>query len=200
MKNSLLVLAEKYRTSLTRILAVFFVSLLVLSGGGPASNLDSFFEMIGIFLLALCAFGRLWASVYISGNKMDNLVEVGPYSIVRHPLYLFSFLGVLGWGFISKSPTVFICLVLSYVAYYPLVMISEERTLVRKHGERYLSYMERVPRFFPNLSLLREPVMYNVHTVILRKSIFDAVWFIWGIIPVKIIEYLRVSGLLPFFP
>jgi len=196
VKETLFSLAEKNRTFLTRLFAFLIIPVYVFSGSTfPSWN--HFFELIGIFLLASCAFGRLWASLYISGNKIDKVVSVGPYSIVRHPLYFFSFTGILGIGFISKNILVFASLVLFFVSLYPIVIISEEKDLIKRHGEEYISYMKKVPRFFPNPLLLKEPASYDVHTIIFRNSILDAVWFVLGIIPLKVVDALRISGIIP---
>jgi len=196
VKETLFRFAEKYRTFMTRLFALFIIPVFVFSGSTfPSWN--QILELSGIFLLAVCAFGRLWASLYIAGNKTDKIIAVGPYSIVRHPLYFFSFIGILGLGLISKNMLVLSSLVGFFAFLYPLVIISEEKVLIEKHGEEYMSYMKQVPRFFPDLLLLKEPASYNVHTIIFRKSILDAVWFILGIIPLKILDALRSSGILP---
>jgi len=196
VKELLIRLAEKHRTFLTRLFALAIIPVYVFSGSTfPSWN--QFFELIGIFLLAACAFGRLWASLYISGNKIDKVVSVGPYSIVRHPLYFFSFMGILGIGFVSKNMLVFASLVAFFAFLYPLVIISEEKELMERHGDDYVDYMKTVPRFFPNLLLLKEPASYDVHTIIFRNSILDAVWFVLGLIPLKILDALRSSGIIP---
>jgi protein-S-isoprenylcysteine O-methyltransferase Ste14 len=55
-------------------------------------------EWIGIALIVFCIIGRTWTSLYIGGRKNNKLVQYGPYSISRNPLYLFTFIGAAGMG------------------------------------------------------------------------------------------------------
>lgn len=197
--ENLIEFAEKHRTFLSRVFAVLLLPFILFNGADSLPSYNFAFEMIGIFLVGVCSFGRLWSSMYICGNKIDTLVDMGPYSMVRNPLYFFSFLGIIGIGFISKSVIVFFSVILFFAAYYPLVMLSEEKILMQKHGAAYLDYAKRVPRFFPDFSLLKEPAVYSVHTVIYRKAMLEAIWFIWGIIPLKILETLHTKGVLPHY-
>jgi protein-S-isoprenylcysteine O-methyltransferase Ste14 len=48
---------------------------------------------VGLLLVGIATVGRLWCSLYISGRKSAELVMDGPYSICRHPLYFFPYLG-----------------------------------------------------------------------------------------------------------
>ena len=66
---------------------------------------DLSLELTGFVLLVACAMGRVWASAYISGKKNKELVTVGPYSLVRNPLYFFSLLGFIGTGLAFESIT-----------------------------------------------------------------------------------------------
>ena len=47
------------------------------------------FSVIGFILLIFGCFGRIWASLYIEGNKTKNLITNGPFMMVRNPLYFF---------------------------------------------------------------------------------------------------------------
>jgi protein-S-isoprenylcysteine O-methyltransferase Ste14 len=57
------------------------------SGG----TIHEMIEWFGIVLIVICILGRTWASLYIGGRKIDELVTVGPYSTMRNPLYFFPF-------------------------------------------------------------------------------------------------------------
>ena len=193
--------AEKHRTRLTRIVAGLVILFILFSRppwmhGGMTSTL---LEGAGIFLVAIAVLGRTWASLYISGYKITTLVHEGPYSMVRHPLYFFSFIGLLGIGLASENLLALVVLALLFVFYYRLVMASEEQELLKVHGAAYEEYMRRVPRFIPKPALYREPEFLQVHTSIQRKTYADVVWFFWALIPLKIIKALQAGGLLPIF-
>jgi protein-S-isoprenylcysteine O-methyltransferase Ste14 len=194
-------LAAKYRTFMTRVMAVLLVLLVLGSTHSFAGDSvwDIFFEATGIFLLGVCCLGRLWALMYISGNKIHTLITDGPYSIVRHPLYVFSLMGALGIGLLSENVAVLAVLSGFFLLYYPFVIAAEERILLMKHGHAYENYMARVPRYVPRWSLLREPLLISVHAAIYRKTFSEAIWFIWAIIPLEIIERLHEASVLPVF-
>ena len=44
-------------------------------------------SILGFILVVFGSFGRIWASLYIEGNKTKNLITAGPFSMVRNPLY-----------------------------------------------------------------------------------------------------------------
>jgi len=199
MRMTLIHYAAKYRTVITRVLAVFLILFLLLSTHSWKHDgvITDLLETTGIFLLGICSFGRLWASLYISGYKIHHLMDLGPYSMVRHPLYFFSFLGAVGIGCVSQNIAILMILVLFFLLYYGPVVMAEEAELLAYHGEAYLQYMQRVPRFLPKLSLLEEPPSFNVQPLIYRKAFLDAIWFIWAFIPLKIIDRLHDAGILP---
>jgi len=199
MKEIILTCAAKYRTAVSRFVAVILVGILLISrhSFGEESVYDLLIEVCGVFLISLCIFGRMWSSVYMSGHKTHTLISQGPYSIVRHPLYLFSFIGTIGIGLLTENLLILGVLLLLFTGYYPLVILAEEEKLLKRHGEEYLHYMKRVPRFIPRLSLLDEPSSFNVKTMKSRRTFFEAIWFIWLYIPLEIVERLHVAGILP---
>src|SRR4051812_7638883 len=75
-------------------------------GPGPAGTM----EVLGFFLLAACAIGRIYSTIYIGGIKSDKLVTAGPYSMCRNPLYFYSLTGAAGVGMMSGEITLFILL------------------------------------------------------------------------------------------
>jgi protein-S-isoprenylcysteine O-methyltransferase Ste14 len=199
MKQNILICAAKYRTAVSRFVAFILVGILLISDHsfGQEGIYDLLFELGGVFLISVCVFGRLWSSAYMSGHKTHTLISQGPYSIVRHPLYLFSFIGTMGVGLLTENLLILGVLFLLFAGYYPLVILAEEEKLLKKHGEEYVRYMRRVPRFIPKLSLLDEPSSFNVKTIKYRKAFFETIWFIWLYIPLEIIERLHIEGILP---
>lgn len=152
---------------------------------------------LGLFLAAFGAIGRMWCSVFISGYKTNKLITAGPYAMCRNPLYFFSLLGTVGVGMTTDTLWVPLVLATGFVLYYPSVVLGEERRLAELHGEDYRRYCQQTPRFFPAWSRLYEPEEYTVRPDVIRKSIMDAVWFIWGVAVIKLVQVLHDTGLLP---
>jgi hypothetical protein len=147
--------------------------------------------------VGIATLGRLWCSLYIAGYKKDVLVTAGPYSMCRNPLYFFSLLGAVGVGFASETLTLPAILFLIFTIYYPFVIKNEESELLKRHSDRYKTYFETVPRFIPKLSKLQEPDEYVVKPVIYRKHMFDALWFVWLLGIMEMIESLHELNIMP---
>ena len=148
-------------------------------------------EIAGLLLLACAAFGRIWCLIFIAGRKNDSIVTDGPYSTVRNPLYVFSFLGAVGFGLTVENPLLALLLAVIFGAYYALVVRKEERYLTSSFGAAYQEYAKRTPRWFPRFRLYHERATVPVFTAKIRAGILDAMWFIWAFLLWELIESLR---------
>lgn len=191
---------EKYRILISRIFALAMIALILVTSSATDRRWplvgESLF-LVSILLVAVASMGRLWCSMYIAGYKTDTLVTSGPYSVSRNPLYFFSLLGAVGVGLATQTflvPTLILC---AFGAYYPLVIKSEEALLAERHGAAFGHYIETVPRFFPKWSALTEPESYVVRPRVYRRHMFDALWFIWIIGFLEMIERLHDLQVLP---
>lgn len=190
--------AAKQRIVISRVLAGFVVVLALLSEHSwPEGTRDLLYEGLGFLLVVIASLGRLWSSLYIGGMKNKCIVASGPYSVVRNPLYFFSFIGLLGVGFATENNLCIALLFFSFLLYYPFVIRNEEKVLLSLHGQDYERYMQRTPRFIPNLSLLTEPEEYTVNARKFRQAMCDSMWFLWLFIIFHIVEELHNSNLLP---
>ena len=187
------------RVIVSRIFGLVILLLLLFTGHSfsQESLIDVAFEVTGLFLLSICSLGRLWALMYISGNKRRELVTDGPYSIVRHPLYVFSFIGAVGIGLASENLLILALIIVFYLFYYPFTVMAEEKKLTNEFGQAYLEYMKNTPRFLPKLSLYKEPKLYEVKTHSFVKNFENGMWFIWIFMLMHIIETLQEVGVLP---
>ena len=59
----------------------------------------------GWILFVIGAAFRWWATLYIGGKKLNSIVTEGPYSVCRNPLYLGTFLMIIGFSFYLESLT-----------------------------------------------------------------------------------------------
>ncbi|MDH3336732.1 MAG: isoprenylcysteine carboxylmethyltransferase family protein [Gammaproteobacteria bacterium] len=112
---------------------------------------------IGIAMTAWSVFHFLRVNgTPVPFNPPPTLVESGPYKYARNPMLTGVFLLLFGIGFAIGSPS----LVLIFTPLYVLANVwelkkIEEPELIRRLGERYLSYRNRTPMFIPGPRLRR---------------------------------------------
>ena len=197
MSNNPTLLKARQRHS--RIFAVALVAILFVSkpmfaaGNFPRECL----LWLGYALVIVGTFGRVYCSAFIGGRKNDEVVRSGPFSVVRNPLYVFSFIAVVGIGLQSGMLLLTAVLVASFILYYPLVVAKEEAFLEHKFGEPYAKYKQEVPRWFPNLKLWNEPEQVDAKPKFIRHTMLDAAIFFLPLPCFAIINSLQFHGILP---
>jgi protein-S-isoprenylcysteine O-methyltransferase Ste14 len=190
---------EKKRKILTRLLGTILVLLVLFSESRweQISIISDLLFLSGIVLVGTATVGRLWCLLYISGYKTNTLIKWGPYSICRNPLYFFSLLGGTGVGLASETLILPGIIIIGFALYYPFMIGAEERKLRKVHNKDFDDYVDSTPRFFPSLSSLKEPQEYTVKPKAFRKGLFDALWFVWLVGILEIIEALHEYEALP---
>jgi len=174
--------------------------LFILAGTPPklfTALVSELIELLGYALLVAAALWRIWCLVFIGGTKNGELAASGPYSVVRNPLYVGSFLGAVGFGLAVEQPLLAILLALLFCALYPVVVAREEARLEREFGEHYRAYCAAVPRWIPDWALYREPANVTASPQHIRRGILDAMWFLWAYAIWEFIEQLHELQLLP---
>jgi protein-S-isoprenylcysteine O-methyltransferase Ste14 len=192
-------ISKKYRIVLSRIAAapvLFFLCSTKSYWEAEHEGITFFLFFTGIVLVAIASLGRMWCSLYIAGYKNKKLITEGPYSACRNPLYFFSMIGVIGVGCSTEMLTFPAVFFIFFTICYPFVIRSEEKRLRQLFGAEFEEYSERVPAFFPSLSSFEEPGEYSVNPVVYRKHIFSALWFVWAVGIIELIEGMREIGLL----
>jgi protein-S-isoprenylcysteine O-methyltransferase Ste14 len=106
-------------------------------------------ETVGLVLILACIAGRCWCTLYIGGRKGAELVDTGPYSVCRNPLYFFSFLGAAGVGAETGSVVIALLFLLATWLAFHMTVLREEAFLKGLLGEPYQAYLKAVPRFLP---------------------------------------------------
>jgi protein-S-isoprenylcysteine O-methyltransferase Ste14 len=154
-------------------------------------------ELLGFALLVAACLWRIWCALFIAGTKNEQLSVAGPYSVVRNPLYVGTFLGVLGFGFAVEQPLLALALGLLFALLYPAVVAQEEQKLALIFGEPYHAYCARVPRWIPDWSLYSEPAAVTISPRRMLAAILDAMWFLWAFALWEFVEELHTLQLLP---
>ena len=192
---------EKLRIPLSRGFAVILGLFIIFSSSKweEVPFTSNIIFLMGCILVGIASLGRLWCSLYLAGYKDTILVTNGPYSMSRNPLYFFSLVGAFGVGLATETLAMPLIILILFTIYYPSVIRSEERRLLSLHGEKFESYCKNTPTFFPKLSLLKEPETYRVNPKIFRRNSFNALWFIWSIGILDMIEAFHEIGILPAY-
>ncbi|GHC66226.1 methyltransferase family protein [Neogemmobacter tilapiae] len=154
-------------------------------------------EVSGVFLIIAGVLGRFWAILYIGALKNRGVMQEGPYSICRHPLYLFSTIGVFGFGFMLGSLTLAAGLGLSVLMILQATASREERFLRSEFGAEYQAYAARVPRILPKPSLFTTGPVIEVSVAALRVNFADALVFLAFIPLAEMMEAVHEKGWLP---
>lgn len=185
------------KVALAVVLLVGLAAFAVVQGKGLGENTHELVEKVGLALIVVCILGRVWCSLYIGGRKVRDLIDNGPYSLVRNPLYVFSFIGAAGIGAQTGSIVVALaCTVVCYIVFAILVR-REEAALVKVHGDTYAAYLRSTPRFLPNPRLWWDRETLTVQPVRVMRTFADGLVFLLAIPVAEGLEYLQSIHVLP---
>jgi protein-S-isoprenylcysteine O-methyltransferase Ste14 len=132
----------------------------------PFANLPAYlsqiFAAVGIFiylsgfgfmLWARRSLGRNWGvSTSLEANLRDEheLIQSGPYAIVRHPMYFGAWVFMLGL-LLLYSKWVILVLTISMLASFSMRARREEAALAERFGQTWLEYKKRTKSLIPFL-------------------------------------------------
>jgi protein-S-isoprenylcysteine O-methyltransferase Ste14 len=192
-------LIQRKRRAITWLFGVPLGALVIVSESywdARGSILGDVLFLMGLALVGVATVGRLWCSLYISGYKSKTLITVGPYSACRNPLYFFSLLGGIGIGLSSETLTIALLIAAAFLLYYPFLIRAEEKDLRDVHGDDFDKYMARTPTFCPSFARFHEPEEYTVRPKAFRKGVFDAMFFVWIVGVLELVEALHAHHLI----
>jgi len=154
-------------------------------------------EHAGIFLIFVAIAGRTWSALHIGGNKKVVLVDTGPYSVVRNPLYLFTLIGAAGIGAQTSSLVVTLACPIITAAVLMVVVSREEDYLRSKFGAAFDTYTKRVPRFLPRLSGYKDVDQLTIQPKVVYRTFLESSYFLIAVPLVDAIELARHYGWIP---
>lgn len=129
------------------------INLLVLQTH-PFDPLDIKNPIVAASLISLATgiLVRSWAAGTL--HKSQELTTVGPYAVVRNPLYLGSFLMMLGFCMVMRDTFAILFIVGPIAILYWLQIRAEEANLSQWFPNDWKYYMCSTPRILPRLSAL----------------------------------------------
>ena len=161
------------------------------------SVLDLATDVLAWLFFVLYVSLRLWATVYVGGQKDKELQTQGPYSVTRNPLYLGSLCLAFSITLFFDSLSLLLASCVMGGIYSSWVVGAEERYLEKKFGEDYRKYCQRTPRFLPSFSRYHSDPSLQFPLKALKMEAKR----LWGaaLIPIfsEIIMHLRMA---PWWP
>lgn len=143
------------------VTAGVFVARSTKAGGGSNSMFvlphADVFAIVGVVLFAAGLFLRWWAiitlgrffTVDVVVEKDHEVVERGPFRLVRHPSYTGVLLAFVGFALTLGDWAAMLVVLVPIFAAFIHRMNVEEEALSRALGERYREYMKRTRRLIP---------------------------------------------------
>ena len=191
---------QRLRIALLRIFSAVVALPLILFTRSAWADHDAVFAVLhvsGVLLVVAGVLGRFWAILYIGASKNRGVMQDGPYSVCRHPLYLFSTVGTLGLGLLLGSLVLTACLGFAVFAILSATAAREERFLRAEFGAAYAAYAALVPRILPRPSLFHGPATVTVAIKALRANFADALVFLSFIPLAELLNGIKAAGLVP---
>lgn len=111
-----------------------------------------------VLVLAGCSL-RFWARGHFEKGR---LFTTGPYALVRHPLYVGSFLIVCGVLSQLNDWINWVIVIPLFAIFYGASIVYEERNLERRFGRQWRLYRAKVNAFVPSLRThVLRPELHN---------------------------------------
>lgn len=174
------------------LLAAISLTLVTASVGGEP--LHEGVEAFGLAMIVIAIVGRAWCSLYIGGRKKAEIVDRGPYSISRNPLYVFSYIGAFGIGAQTGSLTLATLFLLVAMVVFHFTVRREEAWLTQAFGQSYLDYCARTPRFGPDFSKWKDEEALDVRPRFFLITLRDGLIFLLAIPVFEAIEAMQHVG------
>jgi protein-S-isoprenylcysteine O-methyltransferase Ste14 len=113
-------------------------------------------EVIGCVLVLLGLLFAIWARAHLGRNwsgrvslkESHELIQTGPYELVRHPIYTVLLLALFGTALVAGEWRGLLATALMLVSYGRKLRL-EERLMLQTFGEQYQRYRERTAALIP---------------------------------------------------
>ncbi len=191
---------QRKRKQALRVLGVLSVAAILLTDSYWRRTSPDFFILLrglGVLAILACVFGRTWCTLYIGGYKKKELINHGPYSIVRNPLYVFTTLGTAGVGLLTGSIVLALAMGAMTLLVFWRVVLAEEAFLTGVFGATFREFTARVPRFWPRFSAWKDVDELRLKPRLVLQTFLDASLFLLAVPLIWLKDLAQASGWLP---
>lgn len=110
--------------------------------------------VLGLLIVVAGEAVRIWAAGHLYKN--ERVITSGPYAYVKNPLYLGTFLIMVGFCVMASNTSSYLFLAIGlvvFVAYYaPFKQRRESGRLRERFGDTWVRYDREVPSYLPRLT------------------------------------------------
>ncbi|MFQ5580238.1 MAG: methyltransferase family protein [Nitrospiria bacterium] len=130
-----------------KTIPVFGIIIFLIVSARPRG----YFFVGGLALILIGEAGRLWAAGHLSKNR--EVTTTGPYAYVKNPLYIGTFLIMVGFCLLARQWMILaVGLTVFFVYYAPFKKRREAERLREIFGTVWTEYDRSVPDYIPRLS------------------------------------------------
>lgn len=189
---------ERFRRQFSALAGLVFI-LVVIFAATPyeTTALYEALNIPGFLLLTIGIVGRLWCTTYIGGRKNAELITDGPYSLWRNPLYVFSFIGMVGIVLTTRILLLELVAIPAFLIYYRFVIRSEERRLEEIFGDTFRAYRQKVQVLLPSFGNYWSRPAFEMNPTFYQRAMADAGSFVVALLAMEAIHRCKAAGLIP---
>jgi protein-S-isoprenylcysteine O-methyltransferase Ste14 len=134
---------QKVFTIIGKVFSLICLILIILT----PLKINSSALIVGLILYVLGLVGLVVAMLNFKDTPLDQPVTRGVYKISRHPQIVALFIIFLGICITIGSWAAILTLMMSKILQH-YGILAEEEVCLRRYGQTYRAFMERVPRYF----------------------------------------------------
>ncbi|NOW04703.1 methyltransferase family protein [Clostridium beijerinckii] len=124
---------------ITTVLILLYPLLLKIK-----TDSDWFYIGLGVYSLGIILYAV--SIVNYAKPKMNGINLNGLYRVSRNPMYIAYFIYFLGCALLTHS-LILLALLICFQVSAHWIILSEERWCIKKFGEEYIKYMNKVRRY-----------------------------------------------------
>jgi protein-S-isoprenylcysteine O-methyltransferase Ste14 len=124
-------------------------------------------NVIGLAIVATGLLLHVWAAILLTlrgivgireivAPEESQLMDKGPFGVVRHPTYLAHTMIFFGAFLFTGIWSVGLLTIVDFLTISLIIIPLEERELGKRFGMEYEEYMKRVPRLMPLISMRKK--------------------------------------------
>lgn len=154
-------------------------------------------EKLALLFLVAGVLVRVIASAFVGGRKNAQVMDMGPYSLTRNPLYVGSLLIATAAGLSFGSVLLALMYCLAAWILFTNLIVAEERDLLARFGHEFAQYAARTPRWIPRSLHWSAPATLLIDLRAVSVAVREGIAF-FLLVPVQeAIESAHAAGLLP---